>query len=249
MSDSTVIIAALKQLDTKNDDHWTSDKKPAMAAIELLAKDKSITRGDVDSVAEGFNRDTASAFFIDVGKPWETPAAADTPPADSDVTVAQEAAPLSRQEGASEADEAAEGGEGGPNASDVTAEQSEMGSNAICENELETLEEDLRTGEEHLAQLSVVQDRITNEKLKIEQAMDTIRARIDKLTPNNEPTLVIQDYLESQKRIGQQRGANRAALASSGINLKVLQQAMTKSPIDQAFARKNGRGAQRPTRV
>jgi len=60
------ITDALKKLDPKNDDHWTSDKKPAVAAVSEL-HGESVSRDDIDGAAEGFTRDTAPGFFMTTG--------------------------------------------------------------------------------------------------------------------------------------------------------------------------------------
>lgn len=57
---------ALKQLDPKNDAHWTASKQPAVAAVSEF-HGESVSREDIDSAAEGFNRDTAVGFFMNAG--------------------------------------------------------------------------------------------------------------------------------------------------------------------------------------
>lgn len=56
---NTRLAAALKQLDPKNDDHWTQAGKPAIAAVEKLYGDAGITRADVDAAIPGFDRESA----------------------------------------------------------------------------------------------------------------------------------------------------------------------------------------------
>lgn len=71
------ITDALKQLDPSNDDHWTASKQPKVDAVKEL-HGEDVTREQIDAAAEGFNRDTASGFFMNtsggetVTKPWES---------------------------------------------------------------------------------------------------------------------------------------------------------------------------------
>lgn len=53
------IVAALNRLDPADDEHWTADGKPKMAALEVLMGRADITRAQVDAAAPGFNREAA----------------------------------------------------------------------------------------------------------------------------------------------------------------------------------------------
>lgn len=55
------LIAALKKLDPKNDDHWVKDGRPAMAAVEELYGSAGITREDVETAIPGYDRKVAAA--------------------------------------------------------------------------------------------------------------------------------------------------------------------------------------------
>jgi hypothetical protein len=50
------ILAALKQLDTKNDNHWTGEGSPRMDTVKMLAGDSSLTKDVVTLAAPGFSR-------------------------------------------------------------------------------------------------------------------------------------------------------------------------------------------------
>ncbi len=52
---------ALAQLDPSNDEHWTKGGHPAMAAVQALAADESITRAMIATVAPDLTRETAAA--------------------------------------------------------------------------------------------------------------------------------------------------------------------------------------------
>ncbi len=53
------VAAALRQLDPANDEHWTADGKPKMAAVEAVLGRSDVTRADVDAALPGFNREKA----------------------------------------------------------------------------------------------------------------------------------------------------------------------------------------------
>lgn len=154
-----------------------------------------------------------------------------------------------RADGASEASSNSEGGEGSPASRNGETEQSEMDVSSLSADESASLETEFREGEEDLAELRVRAGKLQNEIYRAEQTQDMRRNRIDALRPATSGTAVTQAYLARQKKILEDRGAARAALAGSGINLKDLQKAVGKAPIDQAMARKNTRGGHRPTRV
>jgi len=432
VADKTKITDALKKLDPKNDDHWTASKQPAMAAVEELMGDKTITRADVDKAADGFTRDTAPGFFMTVGgepaKPWEQGASqkADgtTEPSEGQVKpeersdVSEEIAEASEQApdanapgsqaastaetpravealtGDLEPEEAAaveevgsaepwndylKSGEDRPvpidspegqavvqdprndvagevetsalrtspdvadelpgqnadgevsgvrkpaltydprNRDDVAtagleadnvdvdgkpsgvptpisdgdfslhpptlnpesseqvlpgtagttgastaseqhesprgvgigdgeAEQSSLGGSGTDADEIEALEEELRSREEAIADLRMNAEEAGKAWREAEQEADKVRNRIAALRPKNSDTQTVKAYLESQKRLGQQRGEARHSLKEAGVSLKSLQKAVQGAPIDQAFARKNARGGQRPSR-
>lgn len=50
------IIAALKQLDTGNDNHWTTDGLPRLETVKFNAGDQSLTRDQVSQAAPGYTR-------------------------------------------------------------------------------------------------------------------------------------------------------------------------------------------------
>lgn len=53
------IVAALKQLDSDNDDHWTKVGKPSIVALEGFYGSNDLTRAMIEAAAPGFNRDVA----------------------------------------------------------------------------------------------------------------------------------------------------------------------------------------------
>lgn len=53
------LAKAVRSLDPENDDHWTKDGRPTMAAVEKSYGATDFTRADVDAVAPGYTRDKA----------------------------------------------------------------------------------------------------------------------------------------------------------------------------------------------
>jgi hypothetical protein len=90
MAENTNITDALKKLDVANDDQWTASKQPTVAAVSELVGE-SVTREQIDAAADGFNRDTATGFFMSAGAPPATDPPAD-PPAKPWETSGQEKA-------------------------------------------------------------------------------------------------------------------------------------------------------------
>lgn len=113
-------------------------------------------------------------------------------------------------------------------------------------DETSGLQEDLEAAEARIADLT--QDRDTVNRLLAEANADADRIR-DKMTTargSSDTTNVILQALESRKRQAEQRGEVQASLKASGVDLKALAKAASKAPIDQAMARKTGRGGTRP---
>jgi predicted nucleic acid-binding Zn-ribbon protein len=122
-----------------------------------------------------------------------------------------------------------------------------VGRSSDNSDEIASLETELRSGEEELAQLRVEAGELQNEIRRIENQQEMRRNRLDGLRPASSITATVQSYLEKQKEILQERGQARASLASVGLKLKDLAKAVGKSPLDESMARKTGRGGQRPS--
>lgn len=50
------LVRALSRLDPKNDEHWTRDGKPSVAAVERLYGSADVRRSDIDAAAPGLMR-------------------------------------------------------------------------------------------------------------------------------------------------------------------------------------------------
>lgn len=107
--------------------------------------------------------------------------------------------------------------------------------------------DELTEAEAELAALELQRVALEQRRAELERQRDEI---IEANTPANDHIanqIAIRDYLDSQQRAREERGATRRALAEANLNLGELA-ASLRSPIDSAFSRKNGRGAGRPTR-
>lgn len=244
MSDTTQITDALKKLDVTNDDHWTKAKEPAMVVLEELTGNKSLTREQVTAAAEGFTRDTAPGYWMNApaANPWEggEPEAQDAP---QEEAAAQEDSP--REDGAPEDGS----GSGEPGPSDGETEQTEMEDDSDGEDEVEALAEALRAQEETVAELRVIQDAATKDVEAAVAVADGILEQLEALRPKNSNTQTIGAYLHAQKMTLQERGERQKKLVEAGVNLSDMIKGVSPSPVDQAMARKTGRGGHRPTRV
>jgi chromosome segregation ATPase len=108
------------------------------------------------------------------------------------------------------------------------------------------LQASLETAEAGIANLMLAKDELLREIDFANRAADELRDAITTARGSTSTTDVIQQALESRKRQAEARGEVRAALTASGLDMKALARAAAKSPVDQALARKTGRGSARP---
>lgn len=95
--DNTASIAeAVKQLDPKNDNHWTADGLPRIDTLKTLTGDQSVSRESVEKAAPNFNREVAGGENrtgngtpeTSTPTPTPAPAPAATPSAPADPMAA-----------------------------------------------------------------------------------------------------------------------------------------------------------------
>ncbi|MAS67374.1 MAG: hypothetical protein CMK82_11340 [Pseudomonadales bacterium] len=154
-----------------------------------------------------------------------------------------------RDDGAGAAAQASQPGEdGAEGAAARQAQLAEVDQRIADTDEVEDLEEELEAVEEALSSLRGEVDDLTKNIDEGNRHADKLRGRISQLKGSDQ-TNTIQAYLASRKEQLELRGENRATLKASGLTLKSIAQAVSAAPIDQAMARKNTRGAKRPTRV
>lgn len=134
----------------------------------------------------------------------------------------------------------------GDEASEAQQPEVEVGDEDDADEE-SALEAELEEAEAEVQYLIQQRDRLLAHLQQVSEARDLLQARVDKQKAATPQAVVIQDYFKSQDKIRASRLAARQALSESGLTLKDLSKAIGSAPIDQAMARKTGRG--RPTRV
>ena len=214
--DAEKILAGLQKLVRENDNHWTQDGKPRLEAVRLLAGDQSLSREDIDAAAPGFSRQQQAASE-----------GGDQPLEQN--TSAESMAPLEAAKIQEHVDAAA--GTIPPAGDAPSALQPESAPEAA--------------GKVEAAQrrLDVARQR----KKEADQEFTTAQAELDALIVAGEiPEETFSEQYQRHQKAQQERLAERARQieALKGIDLKAI--IPRKAPIDQAYARKNGRGTQRP---
>lgn len=222
------IIDVLSKLDPTNDNHWTQDGMPRLDTIKILSGDPSLTREQVIAAAPDFNRGTAQA-----------------------ATGAQQAGAgttLPPNTGAV-AQGAASGPSGGVSLPAASPESGLPNLNPlpIAEdaNDIETLNAKLAQAQ---LNLSDAQDRLGLARQELTDAQNEV-AELEKQIKEETPAGAnpITEYLKRQQKNLEERGARKALIKESGLDLKQLAKDL-RSPLDAAMERKNGRGASRPVR-
>ena len=224
------ITDALSKLDPANDNHWTQDGLPRLDTIKILAGDPSLTREAVTAAAPDFTRLTAQAAAgaAQAGA-GTTPAA----PADGGQQGAAQAAPP--------ADPPV------PPAPPVTEPEVTLTAPPAAE---ESSESDILKKQLEEAQLNLSDraDALRAAQQALKDAQDEVSVIEEKLlkiskTSENPST----EYLKRQQKVLAERGARKALIKDSGLDLKQLAKDL-KSPLESAMERKNSRGGQRPVR-
>ncbi len=120
-------------------------------------------------------------------------------------------------------------------ASDAKAEQSA---------ELAQAEAELQEAKAYLARGQESKIEFDRALKKASDEVDRCILAVERLRPKSNLTNTIQAYHASQKKLLQERADKREAIKKSGIDFKELFKIA--APIDAAFARKTGRGGNRP---
>lgn len=228
---SNKITDALSKLDPANDNHWTQDGLPRLDTIKILAGDPSLTREAVTAAAPDFNREAAQAAA------GAAQAGAGTTPAAP--TDAAPPAPAS----------AATGADTTPPAPPAPSESENPVLNPPPLAQDGGDQDDLkaRIAEAQL-NLSDRQDALQLAKQELSDAQNEL-ARLEaqlKESPASGGN-PITAYLKQQQKNLEARGARKALIKESGLDLKQLAKDL-KSPLDAAMERKTNRGGQRPVR-
>jgi len=250
MSDTkAAILTALKALDPKNDDHWTSDGLPRLDAIKV----SGVKRGDVTDAAPNFTRENPTL---------EAPA----PAADPSGPTAQgaEAAPTPEadqaQGGGDDGDDGDEGDEGddaqAADADDASdpARQDRPADEGDEDDELDPLpgDDELDEAEAAVMEAKAVLEEAQSKANAAKKVVDTAQAEHDRLVElrdaQRNPHADMEERLAFIHRQQAER-ARRAGVAQEtlkGLNLDNLD---PRSPLDRSMARKKGFGHRpRPAR-
>lgn len=217
-------IAALQQLDPKNDNHWTSDGLPRLETVRLMAGDAQLTREAVTAALPGFTRSKAVPLQAAEGGASEqgtstTPIVAPAAP--------QPAAQGERSDGTSTT------GPGGDNATDDQAEQGDA-----------EAEDPIAAATARVEAASAAQAKANQEH---SQAVAELDALLDAAASSGAQETLAQQvgsYHKRQLAALQQRGEQQRRLRDANVDLKAL--LPQRSQLDNALTRKTGRGGQRP---
>lgn len=217
-------IAALQQLDPKNDNHWTSDGLPRLETVRLMAGDAQLTREAVSAAMPGFTRAKA------------VPAQAPIPAMSEQGTSAPAiAAPAALQPVAQ------------PESSDDTP-RTEPGSDNAADDQTEQgdaeAEDPIAAATARVEIASAAQAQANQE---YSQAVAELDGLIDAAAREGAQETLAQQvraYHQRQLAALQQRGDQQRRLRDANIDLKAL--LPQRSQLDSALARKTGRGTNRP---
>lgn len=240
--DTGVHLDALPKVDGKDDREGTVNTDPAIGAANPDAPDQRPGQ-DAEGNLTGVQAPAVGSTPPELYNPDPT-----EPAPASGSTGAQAAAELTESPREDGAGAAAQASQPGDVAGGSEAEQSAVDQRIADTDEVEDLEEELEEVEEALSDLRRSRDDLNKDIDEGNRHADKLRGRIAQLK-GSEQTNTIQAYLESRKEAMAQRGENRQTLKDSGLTLKKIAQAVEAAPIDQAMARKTGRGNKRPTRV
>lgn len=206
------IKEALGQLDTLNDDQWTSEGMPKVDVVSALVG-STVTRQQIIDSAPKFSRQNTD---LDAEEEEGTEEEVQSVEIDEDLIADfLKAEPKTVQEFLEFL-------------KDVPAEQ------------LLELEEGLR---EQQSQLNKSRTTLEEFDGRVRQALSFTKARIKRDVPDMSDAEANRAYLRSQAEARAEKAALSQALLK-GVDVSALD---PRAPIDRAFARKTGRGGQRPT--
>ena len=237
------IYEALEELDPMDDDHWTADGAPRIDIIKELVDDTvEVNRQAILDVAPKFNRET-----MDLSPPAPSMSAEQI-----EKLKAQEASDLQSEKDLV-SDHVANAKQ--PDLEEVDSEILEkymegdiMGSRdfinflmTVPGNTLESLRvivgEQFKAAEENLKAAEQI-------RLVLKQSLGFTQNRIEQLVPDIDNQSAIQQFITAQNKSRERKVITTRELLK-GVDLKTLD---PRSAIDRAMARKNTRGAARPTR-
>lgn len=216
------IKEALSQLDTLDDNLWTQDGSPKIEAVSDLVGSK-VTRAEILEAAPKFSRenpDTSASddeTKTDEAKPDEAEVASD-----EDFSLLDD---LETSKPMSPADLA------------------EKVLKKLPPKQLPMAEEVLK---KQLAMLDAYEKEVAEAKRNLKLCLATTRTWIKSLIPDMSNQEAIQNYIKKSHE-ARARKANALQTALGGLRPSDIAKLDPRAPIDKAFARKDSRGASRPT--
>lgn len=226
--------AALAQLDSKNDTHWTADGQPVIAVLNEMTG-SNVTRSDVKTVAPDLLRSTAVEPKNWIAPPLEeTTVVEDLPLTEiTDTEIAKEFEDEDIQnEVAIATDEDI-----------LAAEPTDLG------NDVEALDRWMNASERKLNDLDAEGRRIAKEISMWARRADIIsRVRDRAKRASGEKQHTIQDFLKRQREARTDRAERARAFITAGTTAQdVVKELSGKSPIDTALGQRKAKlGSTRP---
>lgn len=209
------ILSALLQLDTNNDDHWTSDGLPRMDAVEAIVGNKGITRQQVTAAKPGFSRAVAAQAPAPAQAPQVQGGEGNGDPADKSAPAPAQAT--------------GDGDTGGDAAGE--AQQQEMEGELVSESETRQA---LGQAKAELQELAKARNEAVQAYEAKVQEVDALNDQLIAEEGVETPTEAIQGYLAKQRELLADRAQRMKAIKESGVNLADLQRGL-KSPLDVAL--------------
>lgn len=228
---------ALAKLDVTNGNHWTADGQPRLDTVKMFAGNPAVNREHIEGEAPGFTRATAVGY---TGWRGAANAAAATP-----IPATEPPAPV--QPETVDTGAAAQGGEDTFSDAEQTEQPEVADGSDDAEDEVQTLEAQLAEAIEDAQKKREALDYLTKLVADATKLEDELRDKLEKTSPKANPMTTLQAYVAKQHELSMARAQQRQAIVGTGVNIRELAKVMGKgSPLDQAMARKTGRGGQRP---
>lgn len=228
---SNSIGAALQQLDSSNDNHWTADGMPRLDTLKALTGETDITRAQVTEVAPFFSRENPTL---------ETPPEVLNPPSPDAPPVAA-APPVTAPPEEVVAPE--------PEVAEQPAEPDSVVSTENEDDHIAELQTALAATREGMQEAATAIDAAQQAYNKLVNQEAEIDEELGKLVGVESSGDAIASYLESQKRLVSEKVNRFKQLKESGVLEVVNSLGKMRAPVDVAMSRKRGRGAARPTRA
>lgn len=213
------IKQALSKLDSMDDSHWTSDGAPAVEAVSNILG-KKVTRAEIISAAPKFTRENMELDIETEEKSEEEKTDENT---EVDVSILKN-----------------------------FSEEEPMLPQELVDKYLKKMDPRLLPELENLLtqQIGVIElkeKELEEMKRKVKLCKATVTTWIKKLVPDMSNQEAIQAYIRASQE-NRMKKVMQIKQVLGGLNPSDLAKLDPRSAIDKAFARKTGRGGQRPVR-